>query len=293
MKKYAFTLLAILTIVTSSCSKDDKTPTPDPYKVTSITCTKNGVLTDGFSINIQYNTAGNVSAIIDINNSITYNYQYNDNKIYLVSNADDLTQTEYTLSGNRIVSQTRYGYNPYNAGQQYKLDVYTYEYSGSSWVNTKMEGNRIDESKGELYSYKSNVDHRFTWKSNCIATYAAGNNILEFDYDPVEHPVNFPFRIINNLALENGKLAGTFVSQESFSPMNLLMGNNNRYLVKSAKWYINPDININLTEYEFEYSTNSEGYVTKVDIEETIYNGNEKETNLYVISLNYEFNPNK
>ncbi len=285
MKKYAFALVAFALFATA-CSKNDDPVQPEPYKVTNITCTKNG--STEFTMSVIYNIEDGSLNQITHRDDINY-YRTQSNEIYVINNDQKIT-TSYTLSGDRITRYTLEKQSPEVPGGSYVYEKFEYKYSGNYWNWTQMTWSRIVD--GELKSFTSAIDHAFTWSNSNITEYKAGNNYIEFEYTDEKHPENYPFRILTDTNLEDGYFDGGFIGEENFLPINFLLGRNNNNLLKSAKWYRGRDSG-KLGEYIFDHSLNSVGYVTQVKITENIYNEGEViESNDYTINLDYQFNPN-
>ncbi|MCC8153305.1 MAG: DUF5032 domain-containing protein [Tannerellaceae bacterium] len=289
MKKYAFILLATaITLV--SCSKDKNDPEPDPFKVTKISCTKNGSATEGFSMDITYNTANNTISKITYQTGITDFYIYNEEaeKIAVYSNtASDFVHTNYALSGNKITDLEVKANYPYGDNEEYVHDSFTYEYAGNNWKFTSEKGSRPNTpGSGDKYTtFDRNRVSEFIWDSNNIKEYDYANSskVMKYEYSDQNNEPTFPFRILNSFSL---------VEPENFHPLNEFMGSNTRKLLKKAYWYETPEVNDICVEYNFEYTLLG-NYITEVTINETIYKDRtEPEENLYIVNLSYGYDPN-
>lgn len=277
MKKYLF-LLLLGAVSLASCSKENP-ERPELNKLSRVNCYKNGSLTPEFTMEIAYNSNGQIAHVIE-NNAGRRQFIYAENSITVADlNAEAVTTSEYTLSGETILRLKVSATNPYKRDEVYVRDEYNYGYSGSYWDRTNWTAT-IAKSDGTYETRTYANDQQFAWNEGNVARFTRDKSDMVYEYDLQQRrPSSFPFRVI-----------ATFrpVGLDMFWPLNLQFGDSNRHLPVRAYWTNFPDTQNKRAEYAFSYIIVGD-YVTGMSIDEQIHAQGtvEKETNTYLYTFEY------
>lgn len=279
MKKYVYLLLVMTLTGLLSCGDDDKPVIPELKKLTKIVCNKAGDQTPLFSVAISYSSDGKLSSM-QFAGGDNLSFVYLDNK-FKVTNLNNVNETaEYVMSGNVIIDMSISKANPYASSEVYESDKYSYEYEKANlkyatWTTRwpKEEGGYEERTykRGDVY----------TWENGNVTLFTQDKNEMRYEYDTRLAPKNFPLRVIPSFEP---------VGFQIVSPINLLYGNQSRYLPKRSYSYSVPGVGENMAEYTYSYNVIGD-YVVGMTILEKInpIGGKEKEENTYEYSFTYDF----
>lgn len=289
MKKniiWCFLLLA--GTVLTSCGDDDNINqpiVPQPNKLTNIICVKNG--TEIYATTIAYDSKGDINNIIyreqgDADTgkkNYTYSYLYNGNEIAVSRSANGDPATpycNYVLSNGRILKEQ---YKSLNNSEVYISDEYTYNYNAGNYVTTVGAKTTIPKTNGSGYDETNYpAAYQYDWINGNLTKLVEYKTIMTLEYKTQPNLASFTLRPLNNK---------TFTSWESFSPLNLMYGTNNKNLPEDATITAN---NKTVARHKFMYDMIGE-YITSMTIIATYYDneGKELSNDRFTFTFKYDY----
>lgn len=288
MKTYLFLLLAGIAGLVSCSNDDDRVIPVEPElnKLTKVSCYKNDAATPEYTVNITYTNEGKIFKIEE-RDRYSSQFTYDGNTIsvsnFVLGNAG-LSMPErftYSLSDGVIVKEEQWVRNEI-ANEVYCNSTYLYGYDRYNMYTTSWIV-RLPEKNGKGYEERryDNV-YQYTWQDGNVVRYAEIPHVeMVYEYTNQLRPQNFPLRVKNTTRP---------VGFGILTPVNLMLGNMNRYMPSRAYWYNVPEINDKCAEYTFTYAGLGD-YINDMNITEKIYatSGNPAEENVYKYTFEYNF----
>lgn len=281
MKKYLFLLLAVATVLFSSCSDDDKPEVLKLNRLTKIICKKNGGAF--FTADITYDQEGHISRIIT--DKYTDNYIYVNNTISVNGvkadgsnpSGNSFIHTVFTLDGDVVSRREEKAENKLASNEVYTSGMSTYSYT--RWqLDAVSQTIQLPKNDGKGYEVINLGEvSTYTWENGNIVRFLyRPQQMMTYEYTTQLRPENFPFRVKDTFQP---------VTLDVLSPFNFNYGNMNRNLVQRAYWYnLNDATNI-CAEYSFNYVMTSD-YISGMTVKEKI-NGTQAEENTYEYAFSY------
>lgn len=287
MKKniiWCFLLLA--GTVFTSCGDDDpiQPAVPQPDKLTNIICVKNGM--EIYTTAIAYDSKGNINNIVyreqgnenTGNLNYTYSYLYNGNEIAVsrsVNGEPAAPYCNYVMLNGRIFKEQ---YKLLNNSEVYISDEYTYNYNAGNYVTTV--GAKITMPKDEGSGYDETnypTAFQYDWINGNLTKLVEYKTIMTLEYKTQLNLASFTLRPLNNK---------TFTSWESFNPLNLMYGANNKNLPEEATTTNNNKI---VAHYKFMYDMIGE-YITSMTTIVTYYDNEGKKVGNDRFTFSFKYN---
>ncbi len=277
MKKFTKTsvLIILITVILSSCSKDNPSPSPNNKGINGSGCLISSIDSNGVNIlNYEYNSDNKISKITNTKNN-TATFSYSDTKITIQENKNGISTNSYlALGATGLVKQ--FYIDDIVSGSAKITDTINYTYDTNNYV-IKAEGSYKVYSNGQFYKGGIYKTYSILQNGNYIVggtiggQYNAGtvppNDTLDkatYEYYLDKTNQVFPDNSSNlkNLILEEFK---------SFSSKNLVKTSNIFHNGKSTK-------------RSAVYTFTDKGLINTATMSESINGGNPQS---YVLTIHY------
>ncbi|MDD6210217.1 MAG: DUF5032 domain-containing protein [Bacteroidales bacterium] len=278
--------------VLSSCKDDNGEILPSLNKVTRVICYKDGNSEPDGSLEIVYNSQGDVDQMKVYKGREyvrSYHYRINSSSVSVsytdFSNGSPVNYSpegyrSFILGSGRVGTEKIKELNDLSGVTQetYIKETWAYFYSGSwltggnwtlTWPNETGGGYTTRSYPGALsYTYKSGNLNTFSYKM----TYD-----MSFEYTEIPTPSNFPLRIIRLIDLDTWDIV---------DPLNFYYGSNSGKLPAKVTLVEVPNVSTPIEEYTFDFRTLNE-YVTEMYITRV----KDGTTSSYKYTFEYNYKP--